>query len=256
MQTTQDKTLQSLRAMQSFLDANALAIPVVAGSGAKRELDAVIEHLAYQASTQSGNSLGSRAKTQEQHALRASLLKDHMRPIIAFARMFPEGFPPGAFRIPKLNSSPAKLAKAAQDMAQLAAPRAQEFIDMGLPHDFIPQLFAAAQAVVDSVGARTDMKGKQVGSTKGLRETLKGARRLANLLDALTRKEIAGHPALLANWNFVRRLDGGAVRPDDTLQLAPGTPTRMLGSATHFLPPQHAEDLGLDSSLEVQAGPS
>ena len=253
MQTTQDQTLQSLRAMQSFLDAHAGALPNVAGSGAKRELDAVIEHLAYHASTQSGTSLGSRVKTQEQGALRTALLNDHMRHVVAFARMCPGVFPPGTFKMPKLNSSPAKLAKVAQDMAQAAAPRAQEFIDMGLAQDFIPRLLAAAKAVVDSVSERTDLIGARVGSTSSLRVTLTNARRLANLLDALTRTEIAGHPALLANWNFVRRLDGGAVRPDDTLQLAPVTPTRMLGNSTRFLPPQPAEEPGLDANLEVQA---
>lgn len=253
MQTKQERTLQSLRAIQKFIDAHVHAIPSVANSGARRELDAVIEYLTYHVSAQSGSSLGSRVKTQEQRTRRILLLQDHMGPVVAMAGLWPGTFPPGTFRMPKLNSAPARLVKAAQDMAQAAAPRAQEFIDMGLDHDFIPQLLAAAQAVHDSVGERTELLGKRVGSTSTLRATLTSARRLVHVLDALTRKAIMGDTALLANWNFVRRLNGGAVEPVDTAQISVGTPTPLLSNSVRYLPhEQRPEDVQLDPAAEVQ----
>ena len=246
MQTNQERTFESLHAIQAFIDTHAPAFPAVADSGAKRELDAIIGHLSYHVSTQSGSNLGSRLKTQEQQALRIALFKDHIRPIIASARLSPGTFPPGVFRVPKLNAAPAKLAKAAHEMARAAEPRAEEFIGMGLPADFISQLLAAAQAVLDAVGARTELRGARVGSTSSLRATLTSARRLVNLLDALIRKEITGNPALLANWNFIRRLDGGAMPPSDSLLLSAGVPSRLLATNVRYLPPTPPQDEPLE----------
>ena len=252
MQTNQERTLQSLRAIQTFIDGHAHAIPSVADSGARRELANVIEQLTYHVSAQSGASLGSRLKTQEQHALRVSLLQDHMAPLVAIARLWPGAFPPGTFRMPKLNSAPARLVKAAQDMAQAATPRAGDFSNMGLHQDFIPQLLAAAQAVHDSVGERTQLLGKRVGSTSTLRATLSSARRLVHVLDALTRKAIMGDTALLTNWNFVRRLDGGVVAATDMTQLPASTSTPLLANNARNLLPQSTEDVQLDPNSEVQ----
>ena len=86
MQTTQGSTLQSLRNVQAFLDANADKLAGVVKTGARKQLDDAVAELSSHASEQEGSNLASQSATRRQRSLRAALIRDHMEPIARIAR--------------------------------------------------------------------------------------------------------------------------------------------------------------------------
>lgn len=261
METKQEQTLKSLRAIQHFLDMNAQTIPAVVNTGAKRELDEVVAQLVSYVRHQSGCRTESLGETQKQYALRHALLQNHMAPIAAIARLHADDHPTLApFRLPRRTMSSERLAQSAYDMAQAAAPRAERFVAMGLPADFIARLTAAADAVVASVGERTDRWGQRTGATSGLKATLQHARRLVRVLDTFTRIAVSNDPTLLTNWNFVRGTLGGTQLQSAQRQLAaipqalPAVESPLqLSVNVLFFPLHGAEDARqLPASMEVQ----
>ena len=214
MQTTQGAMLQSLRAVQEFLDAHADRLAGVVQSGSRKRLDDAIDLLEGHVSDQSGSSLAAMGLTQKQRALRIALLRDHMTSISRIAKadlpLTPEFRP---LRMPRGKPTPERLAAAATGMAQVAAPFSDLFIKAGLPPDFIVQLSAAADAMVSSLSARTQTRGKARGATTGLKQMLSEGRKIVHILDAFVTTTLKNDPVLLANWNVVKRVPKVAVRP-------------------------------------------
>jgi len=207
MRTRQGSTLQSLRAVQGFLDANAGELGAVANAGARKRLDGLIEALSTHAATQTGSNLAAQGATRKQYALRAILLHDHMAPIARIARVdlatSPEIEP---LRMPRGNPATERLAAAAYGMAKAAAPHADVFIAAGLSDDFVEQLIAATDALLASLDERMQNRGLRAGATKGLEIRLSEGRKIVHVLDALVKTALKRNPVLLANWNIVKRV--------------------------------------------------
>jgi hypothetical protein len=91
-------------------------------------------------------------------------------------------------------------------MGAAAAPYTDTFTKAGLAADFVAQLSAAADAVVGVVANRTTSRGKRRGATDGLKARLTEGRKVVHILDALVRSALKDDPALLGNWNLVKRV--------------------------------------------------
>lgn len=224
MRTLQGNTLQSLRAVRAFLDANAAALPTVVGSGARRRLDDLVTALDGHASAQSESALGALSATQKHRALRAALLRDHMAPIAKVAASeLPASPELEPLRMPRGAPSAERLKALAAGMAAASEPHAAVFTAAGLPDDFIAQLNAAADAMLATVGERRQSRAQQVRATNGLKSLLSAGRRVVHVIDAMAKSALRDDPVLLAAWNRVKRVElvGGGGQPATSPPSAP-----------------------------------
>ena len=214
MQRTQGNTLHSLRTTHAFLEENATKLNAVVKSGARQRLEAVIAELSTHVAGQAGSQLASLGATQRQRALRLALLRDHMAPISRIARA---DLPPtpeiAPLRMPKGRPTAERLAAAAYGMATAAALNAPTFVAAGLPDDFVIQVNAAADAMLDALSERSQSRGRRSGATKGLKNQLSAGRRIVHVLDAFVKSALKDDAALLENWNRVKRVQRSAGRP-------------------------------------------
>lgn len=238
MQTVQGNMLQSLRTVQAFLEENAEKLGGVVKTGARQRLDETIAALARHVSDQSGSHLASQGATQLQRTLRRVLLRDHMAPI---ARIAQADLPPTPevepLRMPPGKPTAERLAALAHGMATAAEPFAATFVSAGLPEDFIARLKAAADAMTQSLSERSQSRGRQSGATIGLKATLTAGRKIVRVLDAFVRTALQSDPALLGNWNAVRRVQKVVVRPNaPTDAVSPAPAPSATDPATQAAP--------------------
>lgn len=225
MRTVQGSMLQSLRTVDAFLEEHADKLAGVVSSGSRQKLNDAIAELQSHAAEQTGSGLASQGATRKQLALRKALLRDHMAPIARIAKAdLPQTPEIEPLRMPKGRPSIEKLAAAAYGMANAAAPFIGVFTTAGLPADFIAQLGNAADALVLSLSERSQSRGRQSGATKGLKSMLSAGRRIVHVLDAFVKSALKDDPALLANWNSVKRVQLVAVRPATPTPPAPPAP--------------------------------
>ena len=228
MQTRQGNMLQSLQSVQAFLEENAGRLAGVVNTGARQKLADAIQALAEHATDQTGSHLASQGATKKQLSLRQALLRDHMQPI---ARVAKADLPPTPeiepLRMPRGKPTPQRLAAAAYGMGKAAEPFAAQFTGAGLPPDFIPRLLAAADAMLASGEERLQSRGKRSGATRGLTARLTAGRKIVHVLDAFVKSALNEDPALLANWNVVKRVRRigarSATAPTPALPGAPAT---------------------------------
>jgi hypothetical protein len=207
MHTAQGTVLQSLRAVQTFLDDHADRLAGVVASGARKDLDDLVAQLDVQIGEQSAGSISVKGATQKHRTLRTILMRDHMTPIarIAVASLpnTPEVQP---LKMPRGQPSAQRLAAAAHGMAKAATPFADVFVHAGMPADFAAQLTTAADAMMHSVNDRTTIRGKRGGATKGLKSSLSQGRKVVHVIDAFVRTALQDDAGLLAHWNIVKRV--------------------------------------------------
>ena len=219
--------LESLRSVEHFLDENADKLASVVNTGARQRLTAAITDLSAHASEQTGSNLAAQGATQKKEALRLALLRDHMAPIARIAAADIPNLPElSPLRMPRGKPTAEKLASFAYGMGAAAAPFADTFTKAGLAGDFVAQLSAAADAVVGVVANRTTSRGKRRGATDGLKARLTEGRQVVHILDALVKSALKDDPALLGNWNLVKRVT----------KSSPGRPAAATSSTTSTKP--------------------
>jgi hypothetical protein len=109
-------------------------------------------------------------------------------------------------------------------MAKTVEPYSDVFIAAGLPNDFIAQLNAATDAMTNTISERTSSRGRRSGATAGLKQKLSAGRRIVHALDAFVRSQLKNDPALLRDWNLVKRVPRPMGRPAGSTTSAPPTP--------------------------------
>jgi hypothetical protein len=222
MHSRQGNMLQSLRAVEDFLAANADKLDDIVKTGTRKKLAQLIAALEATVAEQAGTSVMAKGGTNKYLALREALVRDHMAPIARIARAeLPPSPEMSALRMPSKDWKMERLAAAAQGMAKAAEPYTTEFVDAGLRPDFIARLSAASNAMVRSVSDRTQTRGRLTGATKGLSTTLASGRKIVDAIDALVTSELAGDRAMLANWKRVKRVPRVPVHAKNGTATAP-----------------------------------
>ena len=205
MKTSEANLVQSLRAIQEFLDAHVSVLASVSASGARKKLDQYVTLLSEHSRTQSGGTLAAKGARQKTLALRHFLMREFMAPIARIAAAdLPHTPELAALKLPKGSARFATLHQAATGMAVAARPFASVFTEAGLPADFISQMLAAADAMIASIGHQIQSRGASNGATKGIGQISSVARKNVRVLDALVRR-VVRDPALLRNWVVVKR---------------------------------------------------
>jgi hypothetical protein len=236
MDTIQGRTLESLRTVRTFLNTHADRFPGIVDSGASKKLDALVVDLENHVSVQSGSTLESKGATEKHASQREALLRDHMAPIAKIAiSELPDTPELKSLRMPRNNLSIERLRATALGMAQAAAPFADVFVKAGLPPDFIPQLVAAANATVETIGKRKLSRVAVGGATKGLKTTLSSARKTVHALDALVKSALKDDASLLAAWNVAKRVEKVSGAPS-VLTQATSAPTQVAAPVASSTP--------------------
>jgi hypothetical protein len=218
MKTLQGSKLRSLRAVKAFLDANADRLSDVVKTGAYEDLENAIAQLSSHVSAQSGSFIEAKGSTQRHRALRKALLRDHMAKIVGIAAASLPAAPGiEPIRMPQGRPTAERLAQLAYGMGAAAGKYASTFTAKGLSEDFVQRLNAAADAMLAALDDRTASRGQRSGATAGLREKLIQGRRIVRMLDAFIQSTLQNDPALLADWNVVKRVQLTPSRsaPDD-----------------------------------------
>ena len=253
MQTTQAPMLASLLNVQKFLDDHAANLGDVATGPARQRLDGIVAELTVHVADQSGGYFAAQGFTRKQRALRAALMRDHMRPIARIARAdLPNAPEVRSLRMPRGNPGTGKLAAHARGMSQAAQPFAQIFVICGLPPDFIRRFDLAIDALLQAGTDRSLSRGRRGGATSGLRQLLSTGRKVVGVLDALVRSAAVGNDVILSDWDIVKRVQRAGTRSsvEDSSApagLAPVQASAESASAVHA-PSETASRSGGDRS--------
>lgn len=232
MRKTQGKRLQSLLAVQAFLQQHADQLGDVVNTGARQKLDEAVTSLSAHAATQTESVLTSQAATRQQLAARSALLEEHMA---AIARIAAAEIPASAgidkLHLPRKRLSTERLVAYARGMGNAAQLYTSVFVAAGLPLDFVGQLNTAADAVATTITSRKTQTSALRRATTDLAARLRAARRIVKVLDVFVRRALRSEPGLLASWKQAMRIGKVAVRPDASVPGA-ATGTAATGVST------------------------
>jgi hypothetical protein len=208
--------LRSLRTVEEFLTANAATLDGIVNTGTRKKLANAITELETTVTEQAGTHVIARGGTRRYRALRLVLIRDHMAPIARIARAeLPPAPELSALKMPPQNWKVERLAAAARGMGEAARPYTAAFLEAGLQPDFIEQLDAAANALVQSISDRAETRGRLSGATKDLTATLASARKLVNVIDALVTRALVDEPGMLKHWKVMKRVRRMTTHPED-----------------------------------------
>jgi hypothetical protein len=110
------------------------------------------------------------------------------------------------FTLPATRTNPLTLIAAAQAMLQIASSYADKFTINGVNLAAVSAAIDALQAAVNASGSAARVSR---GATRGIVDQIKVGHGAVSLLDVVIRPQLAGNPAMLAQWNSVKRAAGG-----------------------------------------------
>lgn len=215
MHQQQQRTLDSLRRTQDFLDAHADSVGSLKDSEGRKQLDDAVMALAAHTDQQGATDLAMAGQASQQNALALELRAKHMMPIATFSRAKLRGVPDFAALIKSgAGLQPKPLIRAARAMATAAAPHADVLTRAGFPADTVAQLGAAATALEDAMTQRANAKVNRALATQGIHVDLAQGREAVAMLNAVVSKMLHGDATLLAGWRVAKRITGkaGAIR--------------------------------------------
>ena len=228
MQAHQAALLETLRAVQKFLDDRQADVAPINESGARRGLDEVVVQFTAQSVDQRLGIMEGKGETTRQAKLRKALRVGQMLPIANVAQVALSSEPRlSDFAVPVEKTSSTRLIAAADAMAAAAKPYESVFLAGGLPEDFIAQLQAAAAALLESLNARTRGVGRARGATRALPPLVKRARATLRVLDSLVTRQVESSERLLGEWRAVKAVPkkpGPAKRSSASHAVSTGTP--------------------------------
>jgi hypothetical protein len=214
MTKSQLARLDALRRAQDFLDTNAVALGSVSKSTSRTDLDAAVTTLVTDGAAQDQAATEATSRTKMKNIAREELRLHHMQPIAMIARKKLAGAPAMQdLKLPAKNTSDAALVLKGKAMATAAAQYTQLFVDQQLPADFIDQLLAAVQSVLDSVTARVNALAVLHAATTNVKDQLTVTHTDVKVLNALVVKQLKGQTGLLNAWRLAKRV-----------KVKPGTP--------------------------------
>lgn len=232
MHAHQAAVLETLSAVQTFLDEKKERLGDLNDSPPRRVLDQIVDQLTESSLAQLAGQCAGRGETARLAKLRHELRVLHMQPIAAVVKtVLPQAPTLSAFTVPYENTSSMRLIAAAGAMAEAAKTHEAVLIDAGLPHDFVEDLQAAATTLQNSLNTRTMSMGRSQGATRALKPLVRHGLAILKVLDAMLSKAFKFDEALLGAWNQVKtvrkkpgpaRDTGASAGPDPETPVAPG----------------------------------
>jgi hypothetical protein len=207
MQRKQGNTLQTLRAVDDFLDQHAALLPsVVAPAAGQAKLKAQLVQLTARANVQGTSKRAASGLTQRLRELRSVLLDEHME-VIRHVAAADLPHTPELKKLTVVNRG-AKIENLLMDadtMASAAVPFTDVLVAGGLEPVFIDNLRQAAANLSEAIGTRVTTRAETGGATKSLKTLDSAARRHIRVLNLLVKKDLKNQQELLNEWALVRR---------------------------------------------------
>ena len=200
------------QAAQNASGATGTSITVPAASSALatqvETLHGVVSRIEHNAAVQDAQKKRSSQVSTNASGALTELRKHQMRPIVEVAHSLRSEVPgiSGALKMPKSRADAEAMVAAANAMAQNAAVYKDVLIEHGLPHDFIDQLNAAAEAVKQSVDARGAARVLRKGATKSIKADIVLGRNTVGIMNAAIARLLRNSPGLLAEWENAKRV--------------------------------------------------
>jgi len=229
---------ETLCQMQVFLDDNEDTLEAVNQSGARKNLDEIVERMAAHAVAQLAGLRESAGETEKQRMLRPALRFRYMRPIAIIAGLHLRQQPEfSVLRLPPWKARRAELIAAARDMANAAEQHSELFIREGLERDFVAELRAAVDRFEQSITAWGASRAQRAGATAGLKAETTRARALIRVLDALVQPHLRTNDVLMREWHHAKRIRRARTRASATLADAPSETATPIAAPRLVLSP-------------------
>lgn len=234
MQLSHSNTLDALRRVQGFLDAQAAALGILVPLLLRTRLDAAVTQLAafeLQQSTAAGTAKG---ETGNQAVIRKDIRKRFMEPIARIAKASLREV--GEYPTMVVSSSTLRngdFLGAVQTLADSAAKNEKALLDHGMPTDFLVQLRAAITQLTASKAAQGQNVAQRQTATKGIKDTNKVGHDVLALLNSIIAPALKHNTPLLAGWKAAKKVVA-------TLTSLPPQPTGLAPASTPTAAPTGA----------------
>jgi hypothetical protein len=170
-------------------------------------------HAAKQSSGRSSAAQGTASRESAREELREDL-----EAISRTARAIAEVMPglDEKFRLPRGNATDQELLAAARASAVDAVPLKTNFIEYGMPADFLDDLDEDIEAFEVAVSAQEAGKREHVTATAAIDEVIERAMQMVRRLDAIVHNVFRDKAAKLAAWESARHVERSPRRKKQT----------------------------------------
>lgn len=204
----QKQVLEAFQRVRAWLQANVAPDASPAHARLCAELSDVVDRAERAIAHQLLRERLSQARTQELRAAVRALRNRHLKPIAAIARASSDRIVgiERAAHLPRRRLPVTKLAAEARGLKTSVEPHVEWFVFNGRHPEFLAQLDAAVVEMERVQMQRYRALSLQVGATAALRQHLRRARQLVEILDCHVSSTFEGDEAKLAEWRHARRV--------------------------------------------------
>jgi hypothetical protein len=203
----QKAALETGRKVQIFLRDNAEAVGNVSRAKYKDLLDAAITGMDESATVQEAMNVERTSRTKMKNKLRAELIDQHLKPIVAIANKKPTRTASIAgMRLPPQHASDGSLLTKAAAMAARAARYPDVFAAQQMPLNHVQHCRGKIKELRDELKRRDGCLMRHARATADLADYVSRVRNAIYVLNALVVKELrASAPGLLQAWKSAKR---------------------------------------------------
>ena len=227
MELVQNNVFDTGRRVLTLLDSESAVLGTVVPAPLRAQLDTAMTQLATSGQNQESLASSVRGEAANQVTMRKALKVDFLTPMGRIARHALRTSPDfEALVVPATVTRKGEFMNKVNALVGAAAKHEKDFVDHGMPADFIVQLGTAVGALNASIDTRGKQKGLLTQATKGVKDSTKAVRDVLHVIDGIMRRALKNNQPLLANWIATRRIQATVVTPlpGGDLNAAPKAP--------------------------------
>jgi hypothetical protein len=227
MELVQNNVSDTGRRVGALLDSESAVLGTVVPAPLRAQLDTAMTQLATSGQDQESLASSIRGEAANQVTMRKALKVDFLTPMGRIARHALRSSPDfEALVVPASVTRKGEFMNKVNAVAGAAAKHEKDFVDHGMPADFIAQLNTAVGALNASIDTRGKQKGLLTQATKGVKDSTKAVRDVLHVMDGIMKRALKKNQPLLANWVATKRIQATVVTPlpGGDLNAAPNAP--------------------------------
>ena len=214
MQLTQNNVSDTGRRVQTFLGSQSAVLGTTVPATLRAQLDAAMTQLATSGQNQESLASAVRGETANQVTMRKALKVDFLTPMGRIARHALSDSPDfPALVVPSSVRRKGDFMNKVNAVSEAAAKHEKDFVDHGMPADFLAQLGTAVGALNASVDTRGNQKGLLTQASKGIKDSTKAVRDVLHVIDGIMKRALKQNQPLLANWVATKQIQATVVTP-------------------------------------------
>ncbi len=214
MELKQNNIFDTGRRVQTLLASESAALGPTVPAPLQAQLDTAMTQLATSAQDQESLASSVRGEAASQVTMRKALRVDFLTPMGRIARHALRNSPDlEALVVPASVTRKGDFMNKVNAVAGAAAKHEKDFVDHGMPADFIARLDTAVGALNASIDTRGKQKGLLTQAGKGIKDSTKAVRDVLHVMDGIMRSALKQNQPLLANWIATKRVQATVVTP-------------------------------------------